>query len=384
MTQETSQGTWGFPTTVWFGAGRAAQIADAVRATGAAAPLLVTDGGLADHPMRHALTRALGEAGIAAGLFTDVQPNPTGENVAAGVEAFLAGGHDAVIALGGGSALDAGKAVALMAGQTRPIWDFEDIGDNWRRADAGAIRPVVAIPTTAGTGSELGRASVISDTQAARKVIVFHPDMLPRVVIMDPELTVGLPPMLTAGTGMDALSHALEAWCAPSYHPMADGLAVQAMSMIREALPRVHHDPSDVAARGEMLAASGMACVALQKGLGAVHALSHPLGALHDAHHGVLNAILLPHVLRQNWPAIEPRMALLSSRLGLGGQAEDVPAWIEGLTAELGVPRRLSDIGVEPVDRRRVAAMALLDPSAKGNPVEMTEEMGIEILAAAS
>jgi len=204
----------------------------------------------------------------------------------------------------------------------------------------------VAVPTTAGTGSELGRASVISDTQARRKVIVFHPDILPWVVIMDPELTVGLPPMLIAGTGMDALCHALEAWCAPSYHPMADGLAVQAMLMIRRALPRVHRAPGDVASRGEMLAASGMACLALQKGLGAIHALSHPLGALHDAHHGALNSILMPHLLRHNWPAIESRMAALSARLGLGRQAEDVPVWIERLTAELHLPTRLPDITV--------------------------------------
>lgn len=384
MKADTPNTNWSFPCTAWFGAGRIAQIPDAIRQIGATAPLLVTDRGLAENLMCGRIIDVLHESRFETGLFADVQPNPTGENVTAGIEAFKRGGHDAVIALGGGSALDAGKAIAMMIGQTRPIWDFEDIGDNWQRADKTTMAPVVAVPTTAGTGSEFGRSSVISHTEERRKLIIFHPEMLPDLVIMDPELSVGLPSTLTAATGMDALSHALEAWCAPGFHPMADGLAIQAMTMIRDALPRVYSAPHDLDARGQMLVASGMACVALQKGLGAMHAISHPLGALYDAHHGILNAILMPHVMRRNWPAIEDRMGVLSTHLGFGGDTRAVLDWIDRLVLELELPTTLSEIDVSDVDHDRVAQMALMDACAKGNPVEITREMVSDILKAAS
>lgn len=383
MNQPRISAHWSFPCPVMFGPGSIRKIAATIQELGSKSPLIVTDQGLADHPMCSAIINYLSYAGIKPALFSGVQPNPTGENVSEGVAAFKSGSHDAVVALGGGSAIDAAKAVALMAGQTISMWDLEDIGDNWRRADTHAIAPVVAIPTTAGTGSEFGRSSVISNAGEKRKVIIFHPEMLPDFVIMDPELTVGLPPVLTAGTGIDALSHALEAWCAPSFHPMADGLAVQAMVMIRDALPAVHDRPDDIDQRGQMLIASGMACLALQKGLGAMHAISHPIGALHDAHHGILNGILMPHVLRANWDAIEPRMALLSSRMGLGGRSQDILDFVNSLIVKLDLPTSLETIGVEIEDPKGMAKMALADPCAQGNPVELTTETVLQILDAA-
>lgn len=337
---------------------------------GAERPLVVTDAGIAAHPMAATLRAALEDAGLPSPLFSAVKSNPTGANVADGATAFRERDCDAVIALGGGSALDAAKAVALIARQDRPLWDFEDLDDNWTRADAGAVAPVIALPTTAGTGSELGRSSVITDEAAGRKVVIFHPRMLPALVIMDPDLTVGLPPGLTAATGMDALSHALEAYCAPSRHPMAEGLALQALAMIAPALPRAVADGADRAARADILIASGMACVALQKGLGGMHALSHALGPAYDAHHGRLNAVLMPHVLRVNWAAIEDKMARLSHHLHLGGEAEAVLDWIEDLRREIGIPDRLSGMGVVvaagDLDRRADAAAA--DLCAAGNP----------------
>lgn len=383
MTEDAPTANWGFPTPVRFGAGRASEIASALAEIGAHAPLVVTDAGLAGHDMVTSLAAALSGAGLAHALFCDVKPNPTDANVEAGVAAFREGRHDCVIAIGGGSALDAGKAVAFMAGQDAPIWTFEDVGDNWRKARRDAIAPVIAIPTTAGTGSEFGRASVITRLDTHRKVIVFHPDMLPRLVVMDPALTVGLPAGLTAATGMDALSHALEAFSAPGYHPMADGLAVQALAMIATALPAAYRDGTDMAARADMLAASGMACIALQKGLGGVHALSHPLGAVYDAHHGLLNAVLLPHVLRHNWPAVAGRMAGLAPRIGLGDAPQAVLDWVVALRRSLDIPDTLGAIGVTVEDPAGIADMAVEDPSAAGNPVPFDRAAALSILSAA-
>lgn len=363
---------WSFPTPVRFGAGRIRELPQAIAACGASRPLLVTDRGLARLPMTAAILRALEQAGMPAALFAEVKPNPTGGNVAEGVAALKAGGHDLVVAFGGGSALDAAKAIALMATQARPIWDFEDVGDNWRRVDTSRLIPVVAVPTTAGTGSELGRASVITHEEEARKVIVFHPRMMPDAVIMDPELTVGLPAPITAATGMDALSHALEAYSAPRFHPLADGIALNALRLIRDWLPRAVAVGTDLEARAQMLIASGMGCVALQKGLGAVHALAHPLGALHDTHHGLLNAVLMPYVVAFNRPAIEPRLADIARLLDLPGRdGGAVIDWLVSLRAEIGLPPSLAAIGLADIDRDRVVAMALADPCAGGNPVPL-------------
>lgn len=383
------QSRWSFPTLVWFGAGRLSQLPAALAEIGAARPLVVTDRGLAASDILRAAGAALTTAGLPHGSFSAVQPNPTTGNVAEGVAALRAGGHDSVIAIGGGSAMDAAKAIALMAGQTRPILDFEDIGENWRRADVAAMLPVIAVPTTAGTGSEFGRSSVITDTAgpAHRKAIIFHPRMLPELVILDPLVTVGLPPVLTAATGMDALSHALEALCAPGYHPMADGLALTALRMIRDALPVAHAEPENLEARSNMLVASAMACTALQKGLGAVHAIAHPLGARYDAHHGMLNAVLMPHVLRFNMGAVGRQMALLAHWLELPGADPGlaVQEWIEGLAARIGMPATLSAMGVRiPTDDLEgLIRDALRDPCAGGNPVPLTPEGVSEILAAA-
>lgn len=368
----TPSANWGFPTDVWFGAGRAAELPKGIRALGVKRPLIVTDRGLADSPMIAEALRAIRGDGLFAELFADVRSNPTGANVASGLEALRAGRHDSVIAFGGGSGMDAGKAIALMAGQQRPLWDFEDIGDFWTRVDPAAMLPVLAVPTTAGTGSELGRSSVITHEAAGRKVIIFHPKMLPRLVVMDPLLTVGLPPHLTAATGMDALTHALEAYCSRSFHPMAEGLALQALAMIKTHLPRACANGADVEAREQMMIASAMACVALQKGLGGVHALAHSLGALYDAHHGLLNAILLPYVLAFNAPALADRLPRLTRILDLPSQnSTAVLDWVLGLRREIGIADRLSGLGIDESRCAEVAALAATDPCAAGNPVPL-------------
>ena len=378
----TGQGAnWGFPTDVWFGAGRVSALADAVRRLGGKRPLLVTDRGLASMPFIREAIRTLNEAGLPAGLFSDVKPNPGGDNVAAGLAIVKQNQHDLVIAFGGGSAMDAAKAIALMAGQHRPLWDFEDIGDWWTRVDVSGLLPVIAIPTTAGTGSELGRSAVITDQAAHRKVIIFHPRMLPGLVIMDPELTRKLPAHLTAATGMDALTHALEAYCAPSFHPMAEGLALQSLTMIASHLPRAYRDGNDMEAREQMLIASGMACIALQKGLGGVHALAHALGALYDAHHGLLNAILLPYVLKHNLPVLDAKLTRLAHVLDLPGRSSDaVLDWVLSLRATTGIPATLAQLGIDAAHRERALSLAEGDPCAQGNPLPFHRELIGQVL----
>jgi alcohol dehydrogenase class IV len=355
---------WNYPTAIRFGAGRVAELAEACRALAIGRPLLVTDPALAGMAMvREAL------AATGAGLFCAIHPNPVGGDVEAGIAAWRAGGHDGIIAFGGGSALDVGKVVAFMSGQSRPLWDFEDQADWWSRADPAGIAPVVAVPTTAGTGSEVGRAGVILDERAGVKKIIFHPGMLPAIVILDPELTLGLPPNVTAATGMDALSHCLEAYCAPGFHPMADGIAAEGMKLIREWLPRAVADGADLDARGHMLAAAAMGATAFQKGLGGMHALSHPIGALKHNHHGLTNAVLMPYLLAFNRSAIEDRLARLAGYIGLEDASFDgFLAWVIELRQSLGIPHRLSDLGVSDADLDRLAAMAEADPSAAGNP----------------
>ena len=364
---------WNYPTAVRVGAGRLREVSTACRELGMTAPLLVTDPGLLALPMVEQTVEFCRTAGLACRVFSEIKPNPTGTNVEQGIRSYLDGDHDGVIALGGGSALDAGKAVALMAGQRMSMWDFEDIGDNWTQADAKAIAPVVAIPTTAGTGSEVGRASVILDEDAARKKIIFHPRMLPSIVILDPELTIGLPSFLTAATGMDALSHNLEAWCSPVYHPMAEGIAVEGMRRIREYLPRVVFDGSDIEARTQMLVASTMGATAFQRGLGAMHALAHPLGALYDAHHGTLNAVLMPYVLEANRSVISSAIGRLARYIGLEPSTfEGFLDWVLKLRREIGIPEDLAALGIGDEKTARIGQMAVEDPAASTNPIPLT------------
>jgi alcohol dehydrogenase class IV len=370
----TPSATWSYPTHVRFGAGRIAELGDAARTAGMARPLLVTDRGLAGMSITARALDAMEGAGLGRAAFAGVDPNPTGANLDAGVAAYREGGHDGVVAFGGGSALDLGKTVAFMAGQTRPVWDFEDLGDNWTRADAAAIAPVIAVPTTAGTGSEVGRAGVITDEASHEKKIIFHPGMLPRAVIADPELTVGLPPALTAGTGLDAFAHCVEAYSSPHFHPMSHGIALEGMRLVIAFLPRAFRDGADLEARAQMMAAAMMGAVAFQKGLGAIHALSHPVGAVHGTHHGTTNAVCMPAVLDFNAPAIAERFDRAAGYLGVEGGFDGFRAFVRRFNDRLGVPERLSGLGVRAPDLDALTEAALRDPSVGGNPVEMTRE----------
>ncbi len=364
---------WNYPTAIRAGQGRAGELPDACKSLGMNRPLLVTDPGLAGLDMVRTAIENCREAGLGVGLFSDIKPNPTGANVEAGVAAFVAGEHDGVIAFGGGSGLDAAKAVALMARQSLSVWDLEDVGDNWARADADAIAPVVALPTTAGTGSEVGRASVIVDESAQVKKIIFHPRMLPQIVILDPQLTVGLPAQLTAATGMDALSHNLEALCSPLYHPMAEGIGMEGLRLVKQWLPKAVSDGSNLDARMQMLVASSMGATAFQRGLGAMHALAHPLGALYDAHHGMLNAVLMPYVLQANADAIGPVAERLSRYLGLETPGlEGLTEWVLALRREIGIPHTLEALGIGDERADTVGQMAIADPTASTNPIQFS------------
>jgi alcohol dehydrogenase len=379
----TQRANWNYPTTVFFGAGRIADLATACQRAGMAAPLFVTDSGLAQSDIVARAMGVLSEAGLKASVYSDVRSNPVETNVYRGVEALKNGGHDGVVAFGGGSALDVGKVIAFMAGQTRPMWDFEDIGDWWTRADPAGIAPVVAVPTTAGTGSEVGRAGVITQEATHTKKVIFHPGMMPKVTLCDPELTIGLPPKLTAGTGMDALAHCLEAYCAPGYHPMADGIAVEGMRLVKENLARAVKNGADIAARADMMSAAAMGAVAFQKGLGGIHAVSHPVGALYDTHHGLTNAVFMPYVLVFNRKAIEDRMGRVAAYLGLAPNFQAFLDWVLALRAEIGIPHTLEGLGVGPERFDEIAAMAVVDPTAGGNPVALDVAGARAILDAA-
>lgn len=373
MTTLTSN--WSYPTTIWFGAGRIAELAAACHQAGIKKPLLVTDKGLADLPITQNALAILADAGIEAALFAEVDPNPTEINMEAGLQAYKAGQHDGVIAFGGGSGLDLGKMVAFMAGQTRPVWDFEDIGDWWTRANADVIAPIIAVPTTAGTGSEVGRASVITNAQTAEKKIIFHPKILPTVVICDPQLTVGMPDFITAGTGMDAFAHCLEAFSSPHYHPMSQGIALEGMRLVKENLTAVYNNPDDITGRAHMMSAAMMGATAFQKGLGAIHALSHPIGAIYHTHHGTTNAVVMQAVMRFNSSMIENRFADAARYLGIEGGFDGFYDFVGGLVQQLNIPKNLTDLGLADVgdaDLERIVAAALTDPSAGGNPREMT------------
>lgn len=370
---------WTFPTAIRFGAGRVAELPEVLKAAGIEKPLLVTDAGLASLPVTQQTLSILKGAGIPARLFAEVRPNPVAANVEAGISVLREGGHDGVIAFGGGSGLDTGKVIAFMAGQTRPIWDFEDIGDWWTRADPKGILPIVAVPTTAGTGSEVGRAGVIIDETTHTKKVIFHPQMMPKIVIADPELTVGMPKFITVGTGMDALAHCLEAYCAPGYHPLADGIGVEGIRLVIENLPRVAATPNDIEARGHMMSAAAMGATAFQKGLGGIHALSHPVGALYDTHHGMTNAVFMPYVLAVNRAAIETRIGRLAGYLGLSPTFEAFQHAILALRDRLEVPHTLKDFKVTGDERDEIADKAIIDPTAGGNPIMLTRELALEI-----
>jgi alcohol dehydrogenase len=366
-------GNWNYPTSVRFGAGRIAELGAAVKAAGISRPLLVTDPRLATlPPVARALEVLAGDA-IDAAVFSDVKPNPVAGNVEDGLRVLRSGRHDGVIALGGGSALDAGKVIAFMAGQARPMWDFEDVGDWWTRADAKGILPVVAVPTTAGTGSEVGRAGVITDEATHTKKVIFHPLMMPRITICDPELTVGMPPAITAGTGMDALAHCLEAYCGLAHHPLADGIAVEGMRLVKESLASACKDGSDLTARAHMMSAAAMGATAFQKALGAIHALSHPVGALYDTHHGLTNAVFTPYVLAFNRTAIEDKITRLAAYLGLAPTFDAFLAWVLALRAEIGIPHTLAGLKVDDRQFELMSRMAVKDPTAGGNPVPLDE-----------
>ncbi|MGB2534581.1 MAG: iron-containing alcohol dehydrogenase [Candidatus Puniceispirillum sp.] len=370
----TLTANWSYPTAIRFGAGRIGEIADACAVAGMKKPLLVTDKMLASLPITTATLDLMVAAGLGRGLFSEVDPNPTEGNVNDGIAAYRAGGHDGVIAFGGGSGLDLGKVIAFMVGQTRPLWDFEDIGDWWTRADADAIAPIIAVPTTAGTGSEVGRASVITNSQTHEKKIIFHPKILPTVVIADPELTVGMPGFVTAGTGMDALSHCLEAYCSPHYHPMSQGIALEGMRLVKDNLLIAFQDGGNLAARGEMMSAAMMGATAFQKGLGAMHALAHPLGAVHNTHHGTTNAVVMQAVLRFNRPAIEDKIEMAARYMGIEGGFDGFHDFVGMMNRTLGIPENLTALGVHDPDIDSLVASALADPSVGGNPVEMTAD----------
>ncbi|HTP38782.1 MAG TPA: iron-containing alcohol dehydrogenase [Steroidobacteraceae bacterium] len=359
---------WSYPTRIWAGPGRLSEVADACAELHIRRPLVVTDAGLQSHAMvRRVLERVPGAA-----LFAEVKGNPVGANVDRGLTAYREGQHDGVIAIGGGSALDAGKVIAFMSGQQRPLWDFEDIGDWWKRADPAGIAPVVAIPTTAGTGSEVGRAGVIINEATHQKKIIFHPAMMPGVVISDPELTVGLPPWLTAATGIDAFVHCFEAWCAPGFHPLADGLALEGMRLIRHHLPIAYADGQNLEARSRMLAAASMGAAAFQKGLGGVHAIAHPVGSFYDTHHGLTNAVLLPYVMQHNRDLIADRMRPVAQLLELPGNGyQAVFDWTLALRRQLGIPHTLAELKVPLDDAAAIGREAAIDPSAATNPIAL-------------
>ncbi|MCG8306162.1 MAG: iron-containing alcohol dehydrogenase [Cytophagales bacterium] len=365
MPQKTN---WHFPTTIWFGNGRINELTKACAELGMRHPLFVTDEDLINLDITTATTDLLRSGNTKFDIFSNVQGNPTGRNVTEGVSFYQENNHDGVIAFGGGSALDAAKSIAFMSGQKHSLWDFEDIGDNWTHADVNGIAPVIAIPTTAGTGSEVGRAAVILDENQRSKKIIFHPKMLPSIILEDPELTVGLPPNITAWTGIDALVHATEAYCAPGYHPMADGIAIEAIRMILKNLPIAFYDGSDLEARGQMLTASSMAAVAFQKGLGSIHSVAHQLGALYNIQHGLANSILLPYGLKQNASAIEEKMIHLSKVLELNDAgANAIINLIINLREQLKIPYSLNEVGIDDEHAEKIGAMAFHDPSTPTN-----------------
>lgn len=371
----TFQSNWHYPTEIYFGINEADRLHAHCQTLGLNRPLIVTDPGFAQLPVFLNLQTQLQKTMGKHCVFSAIKPNPVLQNITDGVAAFHANHCDGVIAIGGGSALDSGKVIALMTGQTRPLWDFEDIGDNFQRVDPAGIAPTIAVPTTAGTGSEVGRAAIIIDETRQQKCFIFHPQLIPNVVVADPKLTCSLPPTLTAATGMDALAHNLEAYCAKGFHPMADGIALEGIRLIKTWLPIAVQDGNHLEARAQLMAASMMGGTAFQKGLGAVHALSHPVGAIYDAHHGLLNAIFMPYVVDFNRNVIPERLQRLAQYLQLPQQTgKAVVDWLFDFNRMLGLPIDLSDIHVDPTNTDKIIEQALQDPSTQGNPKPLTAE----------
>jgi len=366
---------WNYPTNIWFGADKIEDLAKACFDLKIKSPLFVTDKDLLNLPMTSKAIEKLKNEFENLQVFSNFSGNPTGKNVTEGVSLYLEKNCDGVIAFGGGSALDVGKGIAFMCGQKRPIWDFEDIGDYWTRADGNKISPIIAVPTTAGTGSETGRASAIINEETGIKKIIFHPKILPSIVILDPNLTKELPPRITAATGMDALAHNLEAFCAPGFHPMADGIALEGMRLIKNSLNEVYKNGINIEARSEMLAASSMGSTAFQKGLGAIHSLSHPINAQFDVHHGLSNAIFMPYVLTFNKSVIENKIVSICNYLNLNNTFESFLEWILNLRKDLNIPHKLSDImDCSKIDLEKLSLMAFEDPSTGSNPKKITQE----------
>lgn len=367
---------WNYPTAIKFGVGRISELAEHCAAAGVKKPLFVTDKALASLPITAEAVAVLTAAGLGSAVFSEVDPNPNEGNMAAGIAVYLAGGHDGVICFGGGSALDLGKMIALMAHQKAglSVWDLEDVDDWYTRADADKIAPIIAVPTTAGTGSEVGRAGVLTNSETHKKKIIFHPKLMPVVTICDPALTVGMPKFITAGTGMDALAHCLEAYCSPFYHPMSQGIALEGMRLVFENLPIVYSDPSNLDARAHMMAAAAMGATAFQKGLGAIHSLSHPIGAVYGTHHGTTNAVVMPMVLDYNRAEIEARIDKAAAYIGISGGFDGFRAAVMNLRKTLGIPENLTAMGVKVSDLDMLTDMALEDPSCGGNPREMTRD----------
>jgi alcohol dehydrogenase class IV len=376
MSHSVPNRNWSYPTPIKFGVGRIAELAEQCTAVGLKKPLLVTDKALAGLPITAQALDILEAAGLGRAVFSEVDPNPNEQNMTDGIAMYLAGGHDGVVAFGGGSGLDLGKMIALMAHQRAglSVWDLEDIDDWYTRADASKIAPIVAVPTTAGTGSEVGRAGVLTNSATHKKKIIFHPKLMPAAVICDPALTVGMPRFITAGTGMDALAHCLEAYCSPFYHPMSQGIALEGMRLVFENLPLVYADPNNLDARAHMMSAAAMGAVAFQKGLGAIHSLSHPIGAVYGTHHGTTNAVVMPMVLDYNQAEISARMEAASAYLGFKGGLAGFREQVMALRALLNIPANLTAMGVKEADLDMLTDMALEDPSCGGNPRLMTRE----------
>ena len=370
----TLSANWSYPTSIRFGAGRLDELAEACLSVGIKRPLLVTDRGLSELPITLRAMDIMQSVGLKPVKFSEVDVNPNEINLNEGLEVFRKGEHDGVVAFGGGSGLDLAKMVAFMAGQSRPVWDFEDIGDWWTRADASAIFPVVAVPTTAGTGSEVGRASVITNSETHEKKIIYHPKVLPAVVICDPEVTFGMPKYITAGTGLDAFAHCVEAYSSPHYHPMAQGIAVEGMKLVIENLPTAYEAPDDLNARAHMMSAAMMGATAFQKGLGAIHALSHPIGAHYNTHHGTTNAVLMPAVLKLNAPMIKDRFDEVAGYIGVLGGFPGFCDFVDAFNDGFKIPKILSDFGVTEPNVQVLVKGALSDPSCGGNPVTLTAD----------
>ena len=368
---------WNYPTNVWFGVDRSKEIQKACDTLGIKNPLIVTDPGLLQTSIIDEINSSLSSN---TQIYSDVQGNPTGSNVTNGVKVFLEGSHDGVIAIGGGSGMDAGKGIAFLAHQSRPLWDFEDIGDWWTRADSSVIKPIIAIPTTAGTGSEVGRAAVFLNEENHKKKIIFHPKMLPQIAILDPSLTLNLPKSITAGTGMDALAHCIEAYSSPFYHPMAEGTALEGLRLVKENIQEVYHNGNNVEARSNMLVASMMGAAAFQKGLGAIHSITHPVNSLYKTHHGTTNGTVMPFVLNYNRSTIEEKFTRLANFLDIKNGFEGIVDWIIELKKEMEIPETLKDMGVNEGDEIKLAPLAQEDPSTGANPLEMTVERFQELI----